>query len=383
MQNHSAIEEKYPDLDLFWIERLALYHGMGEDQQEYFIDEAGTVVYQPTESSPAEMCWTNFSSTIGDKWEAEFNTKSNYWIEFIMSGQALRSAVFSFREGRVVRLLENEKIRKAAPITPEKLVLQVAADEDGPSGRMKIWLLDTVTDECLELLEAPYHEQPFSLHRGSGEKYLFSVWLRKELDKSGDFGWDMFRLYDPYGKPLLPFETNGRGTCFDTSKRGWGITHRRLDEPLVLSSGWYHQCYHSCDVLIDQKGNCYGDFYYVAGQVPSYLGKTSTSFPKYIDKKVLCLSLPAGHYQRPCLTIVSEDGSRVDTDFECPWLFCNMSATLIKDKKIFGRTCLIVVDKEGYARLIDLEGREIENTTPIKVRTLLDKLMSQFIAQKR
>ncbi len=66
--------------------------------------------------------------------EAEFNTKSNYWIEFRVSGQALRSAVFSFREGRVVRLLENEKIRKAAPITPEKLVLQVAADEDGPSG---------------------------------------------------------------------------------------------------------------------------------------------------------------------------------------------------------------------------------------------------------
>lgn len=135
-------------------------------------------------------------------------------------------------------------------------------------------------------------------------------------------------------------------------------------------------------MLIDKQGNNYGDFYHIAGQIPSYFGKTSTRYPKYIDKKLLFLSLPEGNNQPPCLTIVNEDFSRIVTEFECPWIFFNISAALVKDKAIFGKICITVIDKENYVRLIALDGKEIENISPIPFKSLMVNYGKQFISQK-
>ena len=55
-----------------------------------------------------------------------------------------------------------------------------------------------------------------------------------------------------------------------------------------------------------------------------------------------------------------------------------MSAALVKDKARFGRTAIIVLDKDNLVRLIDLNGNEIENTYPIKFENLMVNYAKQF-----
>lgn len=197
---------------------------------------------------------------------------------------------------------------------------------------------------------------------------------KKIADEIHDCHHSIFLLYNPEGQQLVDFETtigqNGENTCFEPSRKGRGITYKKLNNPISLSSGGYHSSYGICNVLIDQKGNSYGDFYHIAGQIPNYVGKSSTRYPKYIDKKILCLSLPKEDYQPPRLTIVNEDGTHTVTVFECPWLISNISGAFIKDK-------------EKYVRLIDLAGKKIENTIPITFRSLSEDYKKQFLAQKK
>ncbi|MFT3947788.1 MAG: hypothetical protein QM763_12535 [Agriterribacter sp.] len=386
MQVHSAIEDKYPTFSLLWIEPLELYLAFEDSGKECFIDKSGNIVYELPENSSSETYWTNFSLGNWDKWELDFSKQISYWIEIKYSEQITTCSVFSFRDGNVIRLLENKPIVKATPITPQKILLQIAENRDNLSGLTKICLYDTLKNESKELLATSYKEEPFSVHRGLGATYLFSVLTKETENKIDHYLQKIFRLYNHNGEPLADFETtigqNGENTCFEHSGRGWGIVYKMLNEPITLSSGWYHSNYSACNVLIDQNGNCYGDFYHIAGQIPAYIGKSSTRYPKYIDRKLLCLSLPKEDNQPPYLTIVNEDGSNIVTEFECPWVIFNISRALVKDKSIFGKTCLTVIDKENYVRLIGFDGKEIENTTPIVCQSLRDNYAKQFIFQK-
>ncbi|MCW0394533.1 hypothetical protein NB696_000275 [Xanthomonas sacchari] len=368
-----TLQDKYPGLYFFWLEELGLYYAAGEENKTYLIERNGNIVYQTAEKTFADLNGSHFPYNW-DKWETDFNRQIDYWTEIQFSGEFITNSIFSFRNGNLVRLLEDELILYAAPITPQRLLLQVAKDKDNPLSRVTIHLYDTLRNELRELWEGPYREEPFSVHRVRGAEHFFSIWIRDDENPIDHYTRKVFQLYTAEGEPLVDFETawghGGGDTCFDLSQRGMGITHRILDKPIFISSHWYFNRYEACDVLIDRKGNNYGDFYYIAGQKPSYFGKSSTRHPKYIDKKILCLALPVRDHQPPCLTILNEDGSRIVTEFECPWLFFNLSATLVKDKSIFGKTCLVVIDKECHARLIGLDGKEIENTTPIPLKSI-------------
>lgn len=159
-----------------------------------------------------------------------------------------------------------------------------------------------------------------------------------------------------------------------------GITYKLLEKPIHMNSGFYYSGYQVCNSLLDIQGNHYGDFYYISGQIPVSLGKTSTRHPKYIDKKLLCLSLPEEN-SNPCLTIIDENNNILQTPYECPWLFAFISRALIKDKKIFGKTCITVLDSEDYVRLIDLEGSEIPGTQAIRFESLRVDYTKLFIKQ--
>ncbi|MFT4257593.1 MAG: hypothetical protein QM599_11625 [Pseudoxanthomonas sp.] len=377
----------FPTFYLSWIEGLGLYHALEDDGRECLIDKHGNVVRELLRYGSSETCWTHFPTGILDKWEMDFYRQSNYWVETRGSEQTFICSVFSFREGQVVRLLGHEHILNAAPITPRKLLLQIAADKDKPCGLMKIGLYDVIDDQCKVLLEAPYAELPFSVHRVWGASHLFSVLMKEVEVEEPRYRRELFRLYNPEGEPLVSFDTtigqHGENTCFDPSRRGLGITYKALDEPIGLSSGFYGESCDTCAVLIDQQGNCHGDFYHVAGKLPAFFGKSCTIYPRQVERKFLCLSLPDKSGQPPCLTIVNEDGSHVVTEFECPWLIFNLSATLIKDKAIFGKTCLVVIDREMNVRLVGLDGKEVENTTPIAFRSLREPYAKQFVSRRR
>lgn len=216
-----TLENKYPDYDFHWLEKLELYHAFDDSHQEYLIDRNGDNVYGFPENNLSERYLTNFSFSIWDKWETDFNSQIHYWIEIKLSQNITSCNVFSFREGSVIRLLESELILEAVPVTPQKLLLQVAADKDNPFARVKIYLYDILKDERTELLDIPYEKSPFSTYRVFGVEQLFSVLIRKEEHAVDHFMQEIFSLYNPCGDPLLNFETtigqNGERTCFEPS----------------------------------------------------------------------------------------------------------------------------------------------------------------------
>ncbi|MET0572445.1 MAG: hypothetical protein ABWZ79_13560 [Pedobacter agri] len=95
----------------------------------------------------------------------------------------------------------------------------------------------------------------------------------------------------------------------------------------------------------------------------------------------MCLSLPQPGGNVPLLTIVTENNQLIHTKYECPWLFFSYSQAVIKDKKLFGKTALVVLDQDKFVRLIDLQGQEIENVVPIKCKTLFINYNKLFIEQ--
>ena len=382
MENYSNIEEKYPDFDLFWMERLQLFHALDGENKEHMLNPEGDIIYSLPAKDSSETYWTNLTHSSWDKQETDFNRQLAYWIEAKLSYAVPKPqqaySIYSYKNNRLVRLLDNALILKAAPVSPQKIVVQLATDKDRPLEGTTIGLYDASTNEYKELLSTNYHENPFDIHPVFGQTAMVSVLTQIE-ERSGR---EQFWLYKDNGERLLDFEiTIGQGsesTYFEPTKKGMGITYKMLETPIKLLSGFYHATYQVCNVLVDTEGNCYGDFYDIAGRVPSSVGKSATRYPKYFDKKILCLSLPEDEKQPPYLVIVNEDGSKTVTSYECPWIFFNMSAALVKDKAMFGRTAIVVLDKDNLVRLIDLNGNEIENTYPIKFENLMVNYAKQF-----
>jgi len=76
-----------------------------------------------------------------------------------------------------------------------------------------------------------------------------------------------------------------------------------------------------------------------------------------------------------------ENNNLIRTKYEYPWIFAYSSYSLIKDKNIFGRTCITVIDHNNDVRLIDLKGNEIEHTKPIEFHGLNVNYAKMFTLQ--
>jgi hypothetical protein len=382
-----GVKEKYPDFDLFYLEDLDLYHALQDEGKEYMINIDGDIIYKLPDRSSSDYYWTNFSRRSWDKTDLELNSKINYWIQIKYSEHHLpvTSMIFSYKNGKAIQLLEQELILNAAPLSTKKLLLQIAIDKKAPFSSSQICIYDTEKNECKEILSTKYQEEPFSVHKVFGLKYLFSVFIEKVADKTQDYDHELFWLFNSDGERLVSFDTtigpNGEKTWFDPGKRGLGITYKILDQPVSFSSSFYHSHYGVCNVLIDGEGHCYGDFYHIAGQKPATIGKSSTRYPKYLDKKLLCLALPDSGSGYPDLVIIDEHHQQIRTGYEYPWMIAFSSNSIIKDKKIFGRTCLTVINNEGYVVLIDLDGNEVANTKPIKFKSLTVNYAKLFTLQ--
>ncbi|QNR84509.1 hypothetical protein H9N25_21830 [Pedobacter riviphilus] len=385
MPTSNIIAEKYPNLYLVYLQHLELYYATSANQQEYIINTDGDIIYELPKSSHSANYWTHFSGRSLDKLEIEFNNKINYWIETKFAGSGASAKIFSYKNAQLVCLLENDLILNATPLSPVKLLLHIAIDKSAPFSLTRICIYDTQKNECKEILTTNYKEDPFFVHRVFGLNYLFSVFIEKVNDKTGDYDHEIFWLYSHEGERLVNFDTtigqNGEKTWFEPGKRGLGITYKVLDKPFKLSSSWYHSNYDVCNVLLDCAGNCFGDFYHIAGQFPSVIGKSSTRYPKYLDKRLLCLGLPDHETSLPYLVIIDENNNQIRTKYQYPWIFAFSSNAIIKDKKIFGKTCLAVINNDNDVKLIDLDGNEIKNVRPIKFKSMTVNYAKLFTLQ--
>lgn len=385
MSINITVAEKYPDLDLFYLEHLELYYAKSGNQQEYLINIEGDIIYKLPDNNPSESYWIHFSGSPWDKLDKAFNNKINYWIQTEFSGKGAFATIFSYKNGQLIRLLEHNLILNAAPLSPVKLLLQIAIDKSTPFSLTQICIYDTQINECKEILQTGYKEQPFFVHRIFGLNYLFSVFIEKVKDKTQDYEHEIFRLFNHQGERLVSFNPtmgqNGERTWFEPEKRGLGISYKILDKAFNMSSSWYHNHYAVCNVLLDCEGNCFGDFYHIAGQTPSTIGKSSTRYPKYLDKKLLCLGLPDDETATPYLVIIDENNNQVRTKYQYPWIFAFFSHSIIKDKKVFGKTCITVINNNNEVRLIDLNGNEIKDTNPIKFKSLTVNYAKLFTLQ--
>jgi len=318
----------------------------------------------------------------------ELNVKINYWIQIKYTSsesQPMTATVFTFKNNQVVQLLKEELLLSAMVLNPERLLLQIAADKSAPFSLSRICIYDVKENKFIDILQAEYRQEPFLIHRVFGSDFLFSVFIKEVRDKTQDYDHQLFWLYNHEGERLADFETtigqNGENTWFELSTRGLGITYKLLDKPFKIASSSYDSNYNVCNVLIDRHGHDYGDFYHIAGQTPGSIGKSSTRMPKYLDKKLLCLSLPEEETSHPHLSIFDENNNLIRTKYEYPWIFAYSSNSLIKDKNIFGRTCITVIDHNNDVRLIDLEGNEIEHTKPIEFHGLNVNYAKMFTLQ--
>jgi hypothetical protein len=382
---NKVVAEKFPNLNLFYLQHLDLYYATSGNQEEYIINTDGDIIYELPESSHSASYWTHFSGSLLDKVDIGFNSKINYWVETKFSGSGASAKIFSYQNAQLVRLMENDLILNAAPLSPVKLLLQIAVDKSAPFSLTRICIYDTQKNECKEILGTSYKEEPFLVHRVFGLNYLFSVFIKKVKNKTQDHDHEVFWLYSHQGERLVNFDTtigqNGEKTWFEPGKRGLGITYKVLDKAFSLSSSWYHANYEVCNVLLDHEGNCFGDFYHISGQTPSTIGKSSTRHPKYLDKRLLCLGLPDHETSLPYLVILDENNSQIRTKYQYPWIFAFSSNAIIKDKKIFGETCITVIDNNNNVKLIDLTGNEIKNVRLIKFKSLTVNYAKLFTLQ--
>ncbi|HQD08058.1 MAG TPA: hypothetical protein PLQ65_00235 [Flavihumibacter sp.] len=398
--NLDAIAELYPDFDLYALEKLNLCHAQCE-RQEHLINHEGRIIYSLPANTDTDSYFTNFTWRNNEKLLEALDQQINVWWQGKIhtevkkprkegSPTAISYTLFTVNHGAPEQLLPNEQILGVEAIGPSKLLLQVAVNNSGPITETDLSIFDTNSRQQKIIARIPFESSPlqpaFYVHAVLGLQFLFSVKIKTVPAAEGDYQHPIYRLFNNCGDPLLPFDTtigqNGETTWFEPNKQGLGICYRLLPEVIHINISFYHPQYAVCNVLINQQGRVYGEFYHVAGQIPSAVGKSSTRHPKWINKKLLCLSLPDNNNPYPCLVFVDQQGNRIETPYECPWIFAFVSRALITDKTIFGGTCITVLDKERMVRLIDFEGKEIPGTQPIPFSSLMINYTKLFIEQK-
>ena len=136
------------------------------------------------------------------------------------------------------------------------------------------------------------------------------------------------------------------------------------------------------ECLIDRHGNFYGEFYKIQGANPDTGVKSSTKYPKFIEGKLLCLTL-TDRDNISSLVLFDQQGNRKDTPYQCPWvhtIFLSECA-LLKDPKYFGKKCLVVVDTNNRVQLIDFDGNLIEGLSSMKYENFVYPYSKYFIDQ--
>jgi hypothetical protein len=324
-------------------QKLGMSHFWWESNSERFIRAQQYFVavefFPPSESVFIEQSESRHDTL---NYENNFHHANNHYE------RKQRTRIYTILDDNYVELLPEYWIIEALPVSPSKLVLQVAIDKNnyGPDEQASYLLFDTRKGSIKLIQHGTFRDQSLEAYDVKGVNRPFSI-----ANENG-----LYILFDPEGERLFDCEFTvgpyGAGIDFERSGRSFGIAYRQLTPP---SAGKRETSY----CLIDSSGSFYGEFSHIVGRVHPNQGYTRC--PKFIGGYILCTSLPSLGDTNEYLVIVDREGNQNKTDFQCPWLGTRLFSTgLIEDKKIFGEACLIVVDDKNMVRLINLRGIVME-----------------------
>ena len=316
--------------------------------------------------------------------EQILNKKVTFFLLYTKtSPEKYSAAIYKYENENLVPLFPELDILNSIIISPTKLV--VALPILGNTKKISVKIIDVANHEIIDVIDPTKIEDylfssQLRVHSVFGDNCLFSVQTRAYNNDTSEC--EAFILFDHNGKMLLDFETtlgeSGEETFFEPTKTSFGVVYKKLKHAVVynLITSRTSVC------LIDAFGNYYGEFLCIIGTTPNLGAKTNTVFPKFIDGKILCLSLPEQN-GISYLVIVDKEGNKIQTQYQCPWMtdgsFNRFS--FIKDKKYFGKKCLVVIDGENKMRLIDLEGKLIDTKLTADYKGVWYEYSKYFINQ--
>jgi hypothetical protein len=380
------LEKKWENYNLSFYDSLNLY--IAEEKRDYsqedqdckngLIDPDGQWVYLCNENEYIGLKNIAYCSK-----PEEFLYKNiNFWTvhENIGNEEApiYKDQIYRYIDKRLIQIFAELTIIKATAIGPDKIVVGLLIDsENGKNQMLAVKILNTSNESIVDVItvknisDSLLNYQIIS-HHIYGGNFLFSV----KTYQNNSTSEKKYQLFNNDGKKMLDFDTvigsGGEDTFFEPTKKGFGVVYRTLHNTIkIVENTLYETNINICECLIDCCGNYYGDFYRIQGTNPSIGAKSATKYPKFIEGKVLCLSLPEND-TNPYLVLIDKEGKRINTEYQCPWVHTRLftSCAFVSDKKYFGKKCLVVIDKNNMTQLIDFDGNLIEGVLPTKFENL-------------
>lgn len=395
-------EKKWENYRLSFFDNLNLY--LAEKKQDYskeyeesdreigLVNSNGQWIYKCAENESLLLKHHWYCSKL----EESLNKSLNFWTTYKNIGDVNKPidkiSIFKYENGHVIELLPNLNVHKSIVISQNKIVIGILQNLENinETQKINIKIFNTKTNDLVDVIETTnYEDESFNFqlqdHIVYGDQYLFSVKI-DELSK-----WEnvQFYLFDNNGKKLLDYKIthgdSGKLTWFEPTKTGFGITYKLLPNKLKIDyNETINKTIKTSECLIDLNGKHYGEFLSIHGANP-YIGtKSYTKYPKFIDKKILCSTLPDKD-NISYLVFFDKQGNRTDTPYQCPWVDTTFfkQCAFISDKKYFGKKCLVIVDKDNMVQLIDFDGNLIKNVIPASYESVgfFGNYMKYFIDQ--
>lgn len=376
-------EEKWKNYHLSFFDSLNLYLAEKEIDYNKDYDKQREIGLVNANGQWIYKCAKNEMFLIKhhcycSKAEESLNKSLIFWATYknlgVINKVIDKISIFKYENGHAVELLSELNIQEAEIVGPNKVVIGVLQDleSNAEPKKINIKILDTKTNELVDVIETAYYEDEMlgnqlDAHEVHGDNFLFSATIY-QLDKRENELYTY--LFDNNGKKLFDFDVtsgnNNEVTWFEPTKTGFGITYRRLPSKIkIYANTEFATEIDKSECLIDVKGNYYGEFLIIQGSIPSNAGKSYSKYPKFVDGKILCLTLP-DRDGISYLVLFDKQGNRIDTAYQCPWVHTTLfkQYAFISDKKYFGKKCLVVIDNDNMAQLIDFDGDLIENVIP-------------------
>ncbi len=389
-------EQKWDNYSLSFFDNLNLY--LAEKKQDYtkeyeesdreigLVDSKGEWVYKCSENELLLLKHHSYCS----KAEESLNKSLQFWSSYKNIGSTDKPvgkiSIFKYECGHVIELVPEFNLKKSLVISQHKIVIGILNDVKNITEpeKINIKILDTKTNELVDVIEAIHFEDErfgnqLEGHIVFGGHSLFSVKVEQLDDRENE----QFHLFDNNGRMLLNYKithgNNGEYTWFEPTKTGFGITYKLLPHKLKID---HNESINTSACLIDFRGNHYGEFLTIQGANPNIGIKSYTKYPKFIEQKLLCLTLP-NNDNISYLVLFDKEGKRIDTPYQCPWVNTTLfnQCAFIADKKYFGKKCLAIINQDNMVQLIDFEGNLVNDTGLVKFDGIHKLYPKYFIDQ--